>query len=100
MTYTVAQLENLISNVGDDEYFSWSEVRYGGYEFEDGTKLEHVDSHGGEGEGDEAWVVFRVGDQLFMKTGYYTSHYGFEWDGDLEEVEAYEKTVTDYRPVR
>lgn len=54
---------------------------------------------GGEGHGEYVFVVVKVGDQLFRKEGYYASHYGTDWDGDFEEVEAYEKTVTDYRAV-
>lgn len=57
------------------------------------------DFGGGEGSGEERWVVVQIGDQLFRKTGWYASHYGSEFDGDLEEVEAYQKTITAYRPV-
>lgn len=59
-----------------------------------------VASIGGEGEGDYRAIVFSIDSRLFRMSGYYASHYGTEWDGDLEEVEAYEKTVTDYRPVK
>lgn len=54
---------------------------------------------GGEGHGEYVFIVVKVGDQLFRKEGYYASHYGTDWDGRFEEVEAYEKTVTDYRKV-
>ncbi|QIN94164.1 hypothetical protein PP459_gp069 [Streptomyces phage Wakanda] len=60
----------------------------------------HVDRVGGsEGEGDHMAVVFRIGDQLFEKTGYYNSWDSNDWEPDyyLEEVEPYEVTVTRYR---
>lgn len=34
--------------------------------------------------------------QLFRKEGWYQSHSGSEWDGDVYEVQAREKTVTVY----
>ncbi len=56
-----------------------------------------VDNYGGEGQGDELWVVFKVGDQLFEKDGYWQSWEGGTWDGDLFEVEPYEVTITKFR---
>lgn len=58
--------------------------------------ISFVADFGGQGQGDEIWIVFKVGDQLFRKEGYYASHYGSDWDGDLCEVEAVERTVTFY----
>ncbi|QBZ72442.1 hypothetical protein SEA_CIRCINUS_188 [Streptomyces phage Circinus] len=62
----------------------------------------HVDRVGGsEGDGDHMAVIFRVGDQLFRKEGYHNSWDSNDWDTDygLDEVEAFEKTVTDYRTI-
>lgn len=61
--------------------------------------VEWVAEAGGMDKGSYAMHVFKVGDQLFRKEGFYQSHYGYDWDGDLTEVEAYEKTVTDYREI-
>lgn len=58
-----------------------------------------IERFGGEGQGDEAWVVFEVNGRMYKKEGYYASFHGTDWDGDLYEVEQYEKTVTDYRRV-
>jgi hypothetical protein len=55
-----------------------------------------VDDFGGEGQGDDIWVVIRVGTQLFEKSGYYASHYGSDWEGPFTEVQAVQKTVTVY----
>ena len=82
----------------------WGEVHWGDVDTLtiDGVDypLEVVESHGGgEGDGSEVWVVFKVDGRLFRKSGYYASHYGTDWDGSLEEVEAFEKTVTDYRTI-
>jgi hypothetical protein len=58
--------------------------------------VEYIARHGGMGEGDDIWVVFRLGTQLFKKSGYYASHYGTDWDGDLNEVNVVERMVTFY----
>ncbi|AXG66283.1 hypothetical protein SEA_ANNADREAMY_198 [Streptomyces phage Annadreamy] len=59
------------------------------------------DREGGhEGGGDYMHVVFRIGDQLFRKTGYYNSWDANDWDGEIEEVEPYEVTVVRYREVK
>ena len=55
-----------------------------------------VKRHGGMGQGDSIWVVLRIGDQLFKKEGYYASHYGSDWDGDLTEVHEVQRLVTFY----
>jgi hypothetical protein len=56
------------------------------------------DVGGGEGEGEERWVVFSVGDKLFQVSGYYSSWDGTTWeDVTPREVEAYEVSVTRYR---
>lgn len=50
-----------------------------------------------EVDGEEIFSVVKIGDQLFRQEGYYASHYGTDWDGRLEEVEAYQESVTFYR---
>ena len=59
--------------------------------------LEKIDSFGGEGKGDEYWMILRLtqGDveRTFKKEGYYASHYGHEWDRYFSEVSPVEKTV-------
>lgn len=52
---------------------------------------------GGEGHGEDIWVVVKAGTQLFEKCGYYRSHYDSEWDGLLTEVKPVEKTITVYQ---
>ena len=101
MTYSIEQVKEIVEKLQEEEDFSWGELKYSDdLEYGD-VKLTTVDSHGGEGEGDSAWIVFRLNDseQLFMKDGYYASHYGFDWDGDVYEVEKYQRVVDDYRPV-
>lgn len=51
---------------------------------------------GGVNAGHNIWVAFKVGDQYFRKTGYHESHYGTDWDGDVEEVIPRQKTITVY----
>lgn len=52
----------------------------------------------GEGYGEEVWIVIKAGDQFFKQTGYFYSHSGYGWDGDLTEVQPVEKTFTFYDP--
>lgn len=62
------------------------------------VRLKGEENYGGLDLGSEAWMVIRIGDQLFRKEGYYASHYGYDWDGTFEEVEAKPKTITVYEP--
>lgn len=101
-TYTTWQDEVVDSVVAGSDF--WSEG-----EDSDAIKLddEHtaeffVGETGGEGSAEHIWQVWKVTDadgnyQYFMKTGYYMSYDGSNWDGDLVEVEPYEKTVTDWK---
>lgn len=56
-----------------------------------------VEDFGGEGQGDQRYVIFSIGDQFFKVEGSYSS-----WDGDYwEDVEPFEVfpqevTVTQY----
>lgn len=98
--FTVAGVAEAVEEDGD----GWSEFRWEGPDsiILDGETypVKIVDTYGGgEGQGEVVFVVFTVGDRMFKKNGYYASHYGTDWDGDLVEVEAFEKTVTDYRAI-
>lgn len=44
-------------------------------------------------------LVFKVGDQLFRITGYYSSYDADEWDSQVVEVEAREKIITVYEEI-
>jgi hypothetical protein len=81
---------------------SYNDLKYGG----DGNVpglgfVQPIASYGGEGKGDEYWVVFTITDdsgvtRMFRKDGSYTSCYGNDWDADLREVSAQERVVTVY----
>ncbi len=88
----------------DKYYFStesvFQELQHGYVvEVPDLGTLEHVDSYGGEGQGDEYWVVFKVTStgQLFKVDGYYSSYDGGSLDGDVYEVTPVQVTVTQYK---
>lgn len=54
-----------------------------------------VEEFGGEDMGSHTHVVFVVGaNQYFKKSGYYASHHGTDWDGDLRKVKPVKKTIT------
>lgn len=97
-TLTAKQVEDAINAQEEIEGWDW------GYENTLTTNgvvldVEWVAETGGMDEGSYASHVFKINDQLFKKEGYYASHYGYDWDGDLFEVESFTKTVTDYRRV-
>jgi hypothetical protein len=102
MTYTIGQVESAIDafDEGDSDYF-YEEIQWTREPIflpELGEEAVKVDSTGGsEGEGDYMDVVFKIGDQLFRKTGFYNSWDSNDWDGSLEEVEPYEVMVTKYK---
>jgi hypothetical protein len=76
------------------EKFDWATTPV----LESGPAYLVEDIGGGEGEGDERWVVFSVGDNLYRVSGYYSSWDGTTWeDTTPREVEAYEVSVTRYR---
>jgi len=97
--YTPQQIEEAVGETDG----GWGEIKYEdkGTLVIDGVTVPFVtaDEFGGEGHGDEAWVVIKVGNQLFRKEGYYASHYGYDWDGDVQEVKPVEKTITVYESV-
>lgn len=80
------------------------EFTYGFDPFEvDGYTFTHVGQHGGEGEGDEYWVVFRVtkdGTERYFKwSGWYASYDGGHLE-DIFEVAPKEVTITIYEKVK
>lgn len=107
--YSAENVEKAIEGLEDgpdDNYFeNWGEIKCSSDGWVvckidiDGDKnvpVTKIAGYGGEGKGDEIWVVVSVGTQLFRKDGYYSSGYGSDWDGDLYEVVAREVTVTVY----
>lgn len=100
--YTTAEVEAALDPVIEDE--GWGELAY--LADRDDTleitlrgeqvKVGLVTRFGGEGQGDEAWFVLGIGDQMFRKDGWYISHEGTTWDGDFTEVKPVERPVTFY----
>ncbi len=98
-------IEAFVENT--DEYYSSSESVYrelkylsrgSVLEVPELGLLEAVEDYGGEGQGEEFWVVFRVVStgQLFRVDGYYSSYDGGSLDGSPYEVVPVEKTITVY----
>ena len=78
----------------------WCELKYGKSTLRlrgENVPTECLEEEGGEGCGEYACVIFKVGSQIFRKEGYYASYDGYTWDGDFDEVEPYPKTITAYR---
>jgi hypothetical protein len=60
----------------------------------------NVEDFGGEGQGEERWVVFSVGDQLFKVEGYYASWDGTTWDDPTPfEVKPKDVVVVRYEAI-
>jgi hypothetical protein len=82
-----------------DTQTTWQWVKYeGGKGTRDGLTAERVADYGGEGDGDQYWVVVSITDGLttrhFRKNGWYASYDGGYLDGDTTEVKPREKVVT------
>ena len=114
--YTTAEIDDAIASSEDGIYneetdtydgsvpcweeLSWSDK--GGKKFEITLRGEKVEGEvaaaqgGCEGGGESIWCVVKVGDQFFKKTGYYASHYGTEWDGDVKIVTPVIRAITFY----
>lgn len=107
MSFTVKEVEDAINKWEEKDQEENPNSYYDGVydrlkwgeeleEIEGLGKLEYVDDYGGEGQGDDYWVVFKVGDQFFRKNGWYASYDGGELDGELYEVFPKEVTRTEY----
>lgn len=99
--YTVKQIADAITEDYDSD---WGEFLYLVSDSDDekaelpslGTEATSV-TNGGERY---PWEIFKIEDQYFRMNGSHDSWEGTIWDGLLEEVEPYRKSVVDYRPVK
>lgn len=95
---TAEKIDDVLSNFGEGWWSGYNRLMD---ELGDGEqheipkvgKVRLVDSFGGEGQGDEYWMVIEVemadsSIRLFKKPGYYQSFDGGHYDGDLFEVRA------------
>jgi len=65
-----------------------------------GTAVYQDGKYGEEGGGEDVWVVFQLGENMYRITGYYNSYDGSEWSTDgMHAVMPYERTIIDYKPV-
>lgn len=91
-----------VHRVGADQ--GWSSIseaiEYGGNTLEIaglGT-VSHIESFGGEGQGDQYWMVFKITDgdvsRTFKRDGWYASYDGGYLEGPTTEVKAVQKTIT------
>ena len=110
--FTIAQLKDELTKLASAEQGTEDpnleelieELEYNKNEiytiFED-QLVKYVDSFGGEGQGDEYWVVFSVGQgdtkRLFNTPGWYASYEGSELQvDDIFEVVAKEVVKIEY----
>lgn len=62
-----------------------------------GLTPETIENEGGEGQGDLAWVVIKVGDYFFRADYTYASWDGFYYDGsEFRQVHPVTKTIVEY----
>lgn len=61
--------------------------------------IECVEQRGGEGEGDEYWIVFKIGERYFRKNAFWVSWDGVDWEGSIEEVRPEQQTVTVWKAI-
>lgn len=101
-----SELSSKLKHHNEEHYgasYEWSELSWDadtnkGVTLSDGSKLEVAHRKGGEGQGEEYFIVFKVGDQFFRIDGFYSSYEGVDWyDSELYEVAPQEVTVIEYR---
>ena len=94
--------EDLDSAELDDNGSVWSAVmEYEGKTYElDGYSGKVVATYGGEGQGDQYWVVVSISDgettRYFRRDGWYASYDGGYLDGPTSEVVPQEKVIVVY----
>lgn len=65
-----------------------------------GTAVYQDGKFGEEGGGEDVWVVFQIGEDMYRMTGYYNSYDGSEWNTyGMHAVMPYERTIIDYKRV-
>lgn len=109
MTFTAADLDKAIDNIEQEvieektgHYSLWEYLSTGEpfeHDLEGIGTLKDNDHGGAFHDGGTIYAIISVGDRLFRKEGRYSSWDSSYWDGNLEEVEQFERTVTDYRTI-
>lgn len=114
MSYTVAELDQWMTSdfeietkygtyTADDEGSLWELFMYdevGNVPSPFGV-ISYEKSYGGEGQGEDYWVVVKVTaedgtERFFRMDGWYQSHSGGELDGEPYEVKPTPRTVVFY----
>lgn len=104
--FTVADLEQHIDDLSRsggtfshmDPYDSFAVDPPDGVYFR-GSEIEVAARGGTYHDGGSIYVILKVDDRLFRKTGHYSSWDSSTWDGPLVEVKEIQKTVDDYVPI-
>lgn len=112
MSYTVADVDRVMDSVHEIPYkyskgtFIADGGLWGLFKYDEITNLptelgviSYVADYGGEGQGDEYWVVVKIvghdgTERFFRKDGWYQSYSGGELDGNAHEVKPQQKVVT------
>jgi len=108
--YDGDDFDEVIANNWDSEsdgsdYVDWNEIGYGLSKPKEiaglGTVQTVKDHGGGEGSGEERYVVIKVTDNqgnetYYRKDGYYASYDGSTFDGEFREVTPRDRVVTFY----
>ncbi|MFC6021529.1 hypothetical protein ACFP2T_35845 [Plantactinospora solaniradicis] len=108
MSYSVEDLDRVIEGTPDDDWYVGWDAWWNNFYPHDQVQhtelgsLRVVDSYGGEGEGDEFWVVISITDgagavRYFKRLGWYQSYGdGGHLDGPTVEVAPVTREVTFY----
>lgn len=93
--------DNLIDTKTDEEYEDPYEIMGGDLEDDrytyDGKFVSIVEHEGGEGKGESAHVVIKIGDTFYRADYSYYSYDGFNYDdSEFRKVEKKEKTINVY----
>jgi hypothetical protein len=65
-----------------------------------GVAVYQAGKFGEEGGGEDVWVVFQIGEDMYRMNGYYNSYDGSEWETyGLHAVMPFERTVIDFKRI-
>lgn len=114
--FTADELDRLVEEADSIYTNGWRDFKYEEYDDSRGIYFPEIAgwvstlaTYGGEGQGDDYWVVVKVtpgtvlgpdaelgAPRYFKKPGYYASYSGGYLDGNLIEVRPREKMITVY----